>query len=203
MKFKLFFFITTVTMLASCTSKTSSNDTDCEAKADTVTITEVKEVQASHLNLLETPDLTYFQVKGNVRSIKTKGVEDMVTFDKEGQLKASGEFSRLKRDPKGYISSWGYDEYFVTWENSKPKTYKIRESDGGESITTYYYNEKGQLSKAEQHSEYPGEDVWNEIRNYSYNPKSFDSHGNWVKRTVTSNQHPNSYIEERTITYYE
>ena len=203
MRFKLFFFITTVTMLASCTSKTSSNEANSEAKADTVIITKVEEAKANHLNILETPDLTYFQVKGNVRSIKTKGVEDMVTFDKEGQLKASGEFSHLKRDSEGHISSWGYDEYFVTWENSKPKTHQIRESDGGESITTYYYNKKGQLSKAEQHSEYPGEDAWDEIRNYSYNSNSFDSCGNWVKRTVTSNRHPDSFIEERTITYYE
>lgn len=197
MKFKLFFFTFTVAMLANCTSKTSSNVTDNATKADTAIIAEAK------APLLETPDLTYFQVKGNVRSIKTKGIEGIVVFDKEGQLKASGGFSRLKRDSEGHISSWGYDEFFVTWENSKPKTYKIRESDGGESITTYYYNERGQLSKAERHGEYPGEDAWDEIRNYSYNSQSFDSCGNWVKRTVTSNQHPDSFIEERTITYYE
>lgn len=187
-----------VLFLTSCSNKAKNSESEADSvKSDSATIVENEETVTPEI--LDTPDLRYAELKGNVKSVQTEGYEDLITFNKDGMVESG--LPRLKRDSEGRISEWGYSEYFLTWEGDYPKTYTIRESDGGTSQTTYTYDEKGLLIKAKIHSEYPGEEVWDETRQYTYD--SFDPHGNWTIRNVVSNQEGASYTEARTITYYE
>ena len=190
---KSFFIITAAAIIFSACSGNSKS----ESNASEQEVAEAPEVQE-----FTTPDLTLLEVKGHVKSVQKEGYDDKTTFNAEGLIEATGNYARLKRDSDGRISSWGYDEYFVTWENNLPKTFKTRESDGSVSIDTYTYDESGLLVKSETNAEYPGDESWHGVYTYTYSPEDFDAHGNWLKRQAKSVDGKN-YTEARVIEYYE
>lgn len=180
-------------------SGNSSNQASDSAAPDKADLSATEETVQS--DLLVTSDLAYAELKGKVKSVQNENSDDKIEFDENGTIKSG--LPRLKRDEDGRVSSWGYDEYFVTWENGLPKTFTIRESDGGESCTTYIYDTDRRLVKASIACEYPGSDPFTEERTYTYTSDSFDSCGNWVKRNVVSNQPGVSFEETRHIEYYD
>lgn len=182
----------------SCSGNSSNQVNDTTATDKSAMPATEETVQSA---LLVTSDLTYAELNGKVKSVLNKNSDVKIEFDENGTIKSG--LPRLKRDEEGRVSSWGYDEYFVTWENGLPKTFTIRESDGGESCTTYIYDNDRRLVKASIACEYPGSDPFTEERTYTYTSDSFDSCGNWVKRSVVSNQPGVSFEETRHIEYYD
>lgn len=160
--------------------------------------------QAQHQSFTS-PDLQFLDLKGHVKEVvnfEDPALDDLYTyFDLSGRLIIVDEYSDnpilgedFKRDANGYIIGTKYDYgccYKVVW-NSKHQVVKVV---GYDDTTTYTYDAKGLLTK-EVHTSDNGEK-----RTLTYRYKTFDSYGNWLKRSV----HPagqDSYLERRKITYY-
>lgn len=160
--------------------------------------------QAQHQSFTS-PDLQFLNLRGHVKEVidlEGPELDDLYTyFDLNGRLIIVDDYSDnpilgedYKRDANGYIIGTKYDYgcyYKVVW-NSKHQVVKIV---GYDDTTTYTYDAKGLLTK-EVHTSDNGEK-----RTLTYRYKTFDSYGNWLKRSV----HPaggDSYQERRKITYY-
>lgn len=195
---KLLTGILSTAVLCACSANESKADKDSNAEtsltSDSVATTQIEET--GPVAVLNTPDLAFAEVCGNVKSVKMNNTT--LQFDEEGNL-TSG-LQRLKRDKEGRISKWGYDEYFVTWENDRPKTYKVRESDGGTMTHTYFYDKDGCITKEIIYYDLPGDEQFEETVTYTYDKDSFDDRGNWITRTC--NYKTGSEKQKRTITYY-
>lgn len=160
--------------------------------------------QAQHQSFTS-PDLQLLNLKGHVKEVIDIDAimsDDWYTyFDLNGRFIIVDECSEepilgdeFERNTKGYIIGTKYGHFCyknVKW-NSKHQVVKIV---GYDDTTTYTYDAKGLITK-EVHTSDNGEK-----RTLTYRYKTFDSYGNWLKRSV----HPaggDSYQERRKITYY-
>ncbi len=158
---------------------------------------------------LTTPDLTFAEVKGNVKTVANTdpqyGESHIFEFDAEGNLiKCSTyENAKYKRDSEGQIIAIDvYDEEFAyIWENARPSVNTINEPDGTTLTYQFEYDSNGALIKTTGTSDGPdGVSTWTET--YTYGPDSFDDHGNWISRTVYNSDINQTVTATRKITYY-
>ncbi len=143
----------------------------------------------SDVDDFETPDLSFFEVKGHVKSIKyTQGDSggncDEILFDKNGNLTNANKYfgHKFKRNNKGQISvvminddevkekQFAYDKngyiskITLSSEWYGDQTYTERNANGW--CTHYHVSESNQIGELEI-------DVF-----YT----KFDSHGNWIEK---------------------
>lgn len=151
---------------------------------------------------LQTPDLTMYGLKGNVKSL-TDEVGNTYNFTSEGKIDLPD--SQIKRDAEGRIVSITIDELTteVEWDADG--------NVGGQKLpgqtTTFTYDDRGLLLTS-----YTEVDSW-ELSIYKY--LKFDDKGNWIERErswigfssgVEEGEDPiykNKEVEKRTITYFE
>lgn len=155
----------------------------------------------SSVEVMQTPDLTLFELKGNVKSVKDE-YENTYNFTKEGKLDLPE--SQIKRDNEGRIISYTINE--VTTEVQWNKDGNVEGAKGVDHTTTYTYDDRGLLLTS-----YTEVDTW-ELSIYKY--LKFDEQGNWVERErswlgysagVEEGEDPiyrNKEVEKRTISYY-
>ena len=175
-------------------------------------------------------DLRLFELKGDVKSVKTvltynvtsKGQKTRNStrtegiyceFDEKGFLsicKKDEENLMYERDALGNIvsiripSEWqGDDLYSYTWnEEGFPIKEDVLPSEGVESFATLVFNDDS-CSLASK-IVYVSEESSYQWANH-YEVLDRDSHGNWIKRIDVSNNksgYQRYTLEERTITYY-
>lgn len=193
-------------------SLTSCGGNGRSSQEDTVTVDSVTNAQNETEFISDefsTPDLAFADVRGHVARVYFTNDENenqnIFKFDSEGKIESHDyyDFKRLKRDDKGQIVEWGYEEYFVEWEDGRPLKFTIRESDGGESTASYEYNSKGQLIKTTTLYDFPGDEPSTEIVEYSYSDTYIDKHGNWISRNAKKLNPESSWKEHRVIEYQE
>ncbi len=152
-------------------------------------------------NALQTPDLTLFGLKGNVKSLKDE-MDKKYQFAKDGTLKEEG--LSVERNDRGQIvkiKSSDSDTTF-TWD----KDGKVAESQSTGMKNTFTYDDRGLLLSCLTEV-----DTW-EMSIYRY--LEFDDHGNWTKRerqyiglssSAEEGEDPTykgKDTEERVIKYY-
>lgn len=146
-------------------------------------------------------DVEIYDAKGPVSAISFNILfGDKTKFSKNGKLM---DIKNAVYDANGYLQYYEYEKNRMLvkvtneWKNGKLKK-QITEWWGREGKTVhetanYYYNKKGEIVKVETISN--GVNATVEYSNYKY-----DSHGNWVRRTVSA---MNAQMEqERIIEYY-
>lgn len=150
---------------------------------------------------LQTPDLTFFGLKGNVKSL-TDEIGNTYNFTKDGKLDLPE--SQIKRDDSGRITSFTVDE--LTTEVSWDSDGNVAETNLPGQKTTFTYDDRGLLLTS-----YTEVDSW-ELSIYKY--LKFDDKGNWTERErswigfsngVEEGEDPiykNKEVEKRTIAYY-
>lgn len=152
-------------------------------------------------NALQTPDLTLFGLKGNVKSLKDE-MDKKYQFAEDGTLKEEG--LSVERNDRGQIvkiKSSDSDTTF-TWD----KDGKVAESQSAGMKNTFTYDDRGLLLSCLTEV-----DTW-EMSIYRY--LEFDDHGNWTKRerqyiglssSAEEGEDPTykgKDTEERVIKYY-
>lgn len=152
-------------------------------------------------NALQTPDLTLFGLKGNVKSLKDE-MDKKYQFAEDGTLKEEG--LSVERNDRGQIvkiKSSDSDTTF-TWD----KDGKVAESQNAGMKNTFTYDDRGLLLSCLTEV-----DTW-EMSIYRY--LEFDDHGNWTKRerqyiglssSAEEGEDPTykgKDTEERVIKYY-
>ena len=150
---------------------------------------------------IQTPDLTLFNLKGNVKSV-TDEAENTYNFTKEGKLELSD--SQIKRDGEGRIISYTIND--LTTEVSWGKDGNVEGTKGVDHTTTHTYDDRGLLLTS-----YTEVDSW-ELSIYRY--LKFDDKGNWIERERSwlglspdpeesgDPVYKNKEVEKRTIVYY-
>ena len=139
--------------------------------------------------------ISYFNCKHDFdRRGRDKGVDKRyyAERDKRGRMKREG------MDPTDAYY-WHYDKKGrVTW------VYYLRRGDYefDEFVIYYFYAANGEVGKYRIHSGNPS-DVWDAIDELTVRVTERDSHGNWTKRELTSNDGQHVYKEERAIAYYK
>ena len=189
---KIFIFFTVLCSaltVSSCCSKDgiSSDDKAC--------------ADAECEQQLQTPDLTLFGLKGNIKSV-TDETGNTYNFTKEGKLDLPD--SQIKRDGEERIVSFTVNELTtdVAWDNDG----NVSEMKGADHTTTFTYDDRGLMLTS-----YTEVDSW-ELSIYKY--LKFDDKGNWIERErswigfsngVEEGEDPiykNKEVEKRTIVYY-
>lgn len=172
-----------------------------------------------------TPDLTFWELQGPVKLC------DGVGFDRQGTMASIDdydpftieqayremdgdedyvEFTKWERDEEGRIASItaveGMSEY--TWGDGRVVSAEGYE-EGTVWINDFEYDDEGRLVKLTEYiGGFEDEDdelpLWS-ITEFSY--LDFDSHGNWIRRsvkvTLADMENTEEYEETRTIEYYE
>lgn len=211
MKLSLITTIASVCLMASCSgnSKAGSGNKDAADSAmHTAATTEPSAEKPSADEEFVTPDLALADVKGHVKCVyftnEANEHQNIFEFNDEGRIEHHDyyEFNRLKRDDKGQITGWGYDEYSIEWKDGKPVKFVTRESDGGTSTATYEYNDSGRLVKTTTINDFPGDDgPSTTVTQYTYDNSDIDGHGNWTKRTAGMQSPKSTWTEQRVIIY--
>ena len=192
--------------LASCGggSKSRTSDTDTAVVAETA---ESEDAPA----LLETPDLTLLEVKGNVKEINGKTVGDYVygknaRFDQEGRLTHYGnsdpiaKISEVKRDSEGRLTDFLASEWMsVKWDGEKPLSVQLSYNE--ETFTdTYKYDGALIVEVSEVYEDQIEETKTTSVGTITYPEDGFDAKGNWIKRIVKYPDHTKTQVRE--IIYY-
>lgn len=186
-------------------SKSISSDSDVADSGEIVNDTVDAEQVAP--KLLETPDLTLLEVKGNVKSITTKGMSPSAKFDEKGNLTHYGnsepldKISHVKRDENGYLLSFLGSEWMtVKWADGRPSSISDQYNELTQTFTNTYDND-GRVVKMVYRlvDEIENSDE-TETRQVTYPADGFDEKGNWIKRTVKTAYGPET--ETREIVYY-
>lgn len=153
-----------------------------------------------------TPDLVLCDVTGHVKEITQNDGDVLVAkFDKDGKLMNYGSrdrISHVERDEDGRLVSFLGSEWMkVDWEGGLPAS--IISQYNEETITDKFVrDDDGRIVKITRRYEFVGEPVETSEITYEYGSDSYDSQGNWVKRTAIYNE-GNKEVEQRTITYFE
>lgn len=173
-----------------------------------------------------TPDLTFWELQGPVKSC------DEIRFDRQGNMVGIGdydpfaieqayrevdedeefvEFAKWERDEEGRIASItgveGMSE--LTWNDGQ-----LVSSEGYEEGTVwknvFEYDAEGRLVKLYEYIGGFEEEEDEELPLWSvteFSNLDFDSHGNWIRRTVrvtlVDMENTDEFEETRTIEYYE
>lgn len=167
-----------------------------------------------------TPDLTFFSLKGHVKSVRNGAIE--TCFDMEGNLVTVNGQSTNRQASRIYIPKTGdmfeyvgygrNEEGLITSMNmfEGEETYAWKDghvvSDrGGEAGTewsnTYLYNADGWIETLKTRSwSFDEEEKAAPVVTTRYKYIEFDGVGNWIARLVHTSE--NTYAEYRTIDYY-
>lgn len=196
-----FLLMLSLAVMVSCGGNSNSTTATSEDKV------EVEAAPDTEVPSFTTPDLILCDVKGHVKEITENNGEILTAkFDEEGTLMNYGNrdrISHIERDDNGRLVAFLGSEWMkVDWEGDLPSTIK---SSYNEMTCTdkFVRDNEGKIVKITCIIEDLMEDSVNmEDRTVEYGADSFDSQGNWVKRTIT---YPSGekYIQERTITYFE
>lgn len=194
----------------SCSGNSSNSKGNDSAADDTVAIPATEDTVQPEL--LVTPDLTLLEVKGNVKEIKGKTVDDYVyggnaKFNEKGELTHYGnsepidKISNVKRDGDGRLTYFLASEWMtVKWDGDRPLSVANQYNEMT-NTNTYKYDDKGLI--VEIKSRYQDEiEETDETQTavVTYPADGFDAKGNWIKRTV---KWPKGTITEaREIIYY-
>lgn len=177
----------------------------------------------------EFPDRAMYELKGNVKSVKTivnnSGVDEPsyeLAFDKNGKCtkhmldgiwdEEEGHLYSTKRNDKEQVVS-----YTVTGKESKKKRVEIHYSydEEGKMVSRnsmwnneeYFIFEKFTYNKSGYMTTLVLEETnGNNLIKTTYNYRSIDKAGNWTERTgheVYGNGRENIVIEKRQIEYYQ
>lgn len=154
----------------------------------------------SSINANAWTDRNTFGLKGPVEAVYKDGSDyASMEFDEYGYLIAFDD-CKITRYKNNRIESYGtwisYHTYYYNKKGQVSKTIHVCETVP--ITTTYTYNTKGHVIKSI--TKYPPKyEVKTSIITFTY--QKFDKYGNWTKRTFKEGK--DSYVETRTITYYE
>lgn len=183
------------------TGKESKNDST-SAKTDTIIAEDVS------VEVFNTPDLTFAEVKGHVQKITELFDNQEYTlyeFDENGTYRTGNRLEHVRnisRDEQGRIIGGDNGYFKVEWENGNVRQSVINESDGTLLTDIFTHDEDGNLINKVSKSEGPDGDYVTTFT-YSYDSDSFDEQGNWIKRKVHSSDNTaGDSIEIRKIYYY-
>lgn len=181
----------------------------------TVNITPQARTQTTTNQNLHTPDLSFYELHGNVRSCTFQAYTmyaEVIDFTREGKLATPLE-QRITRNKLGQIVLLTATEpcemdgeYYSTayeWDASGQIRKEIADSPEGTTTTVYRYDSKGNVIE-KRTTGFSGDDV-NWLERYTY--KAFDEKGNWTVREKTwrdigFNSEAVQETEKRIITYY-
>lgn len=191
----------------SCSGASSTGGNDSTA-TDTIATSATEDSIQAQPELLVTPDLTLFEVKGNVKEIKVDGLDDFLggdaKFNENGELTHYGnnndKLSNVKRDQDGRLTKFLTSEWItIKWDAEKPVSV-TRDINEGTWTETYTYGDDGLTIKILCRYIYLGETDETYTATITYPQDAFDEKGNWVKRVI---KHPDRTITEvREIIYY-
>lgn len=182
----------------------------CGGNSNSTTATSEDKVEAEAAPETEapsftTPDLILCDVKGHVKEIIQNGDWLVARFNKEGALMNYHDrdrISNVERDEKGRLVAFlGGDWMKVEWTGDWPSSINGSMNEWS-NTETYTRDDDGRIVKIIYHYEFAGESPETKIGTIEYGADSFDSQGNWIKRTVIYSD-GNKETEERTITYFE
>lgn len=164
-------------------------------------------------------DLAYHELRGKVKSMRYTKYENTstYTFSENGKwLTYNGRslanaLSDVKRDSKKRITKYTegdydcIDTYNILYNPNTGWVSQLRHEGEGQDITTYTYDDKGNITKAVCTGEYvemgaEEPEKINDTTTYTY--EKFDDQGNWTKRSGKRSDGEH-WIETRTITYYQ
>lgn len=157
-----------------------------------------KDAEPSHKEVFTSPDLSLFQLKGNVKECLIPG-DDMnntvLEFDGDGNL-INPKYEKIERNANGEIIEY-YDpktecKTRFKWEDGKVMGVTDMFEDGYNSTSIgYEYDKDNNIVQLIQEGvPFPT----------NYSNYKFDDFGNWISRTSECNG--NSIEENRFITYY-
>ena len=139
---------------------------------------------------LSTPDLVFFEVKGNVKTISYMNDYSEVNFNINGFLDI--EDVHIKRDVNNRLIELGDTK--IKWGKEH-----ISEIYMNYTCTQFFYNNKGLCARiVSTQNEYM--DVRQDVVDVIYN--KFDDYGNWIMRTAINIKTGEKKTERRFITYY-
>lgn len=176
-------------------------------------------------------DAEAYGLKGHVKSVTTKEHynDKIQQFSPDGAIIVSDEY-KITRDKKGrltdliidttYLDSTFVDGKFVpdpydyyewvsfVWDKKQVveitcgqhSLYQVSLGAGGGSAGLYFkYNRKGEVSTMTFQYKAAEPEI------YTYSNYKYDDHSNWIERKVNLkyNETNETYIETRSITYYE
>lgn len=195
-------FFALIALLSACSSHSNTKPA-AEETARTMSDTAV----------LTSPDLTFFELHGNVETLVTE--YDTLHFDRQGRLltvngmdpfqvnrlEVMGDMFLEYMRTNGYITGEnrmeGHVDYY--WDNGQ-LTGNEWTAEGWTGRDTYRYNEQGLLVSMTVTQQEFGEQAEAITATYTYN--EFDAQGNWLSRTINSNAPDGNTTEAREIRYY-
>lgn len=199
-------------IVAAALSAYSKKGNTPETPAGTPSDTAEKQAEtAPEPELLVTPDLTFLEVKGNVKEIVYVSGKKLIMrarFDKNGNLTHYGintddKISEVKRNDKGQLIEFVSDDWkTVTWRNDRPAKVHGGYVDEPDSYTyVYTYDDQGLVNKIDYLYYSDIEDTTSTTTGtVTYPADAFDDNGNWLRRTVAYPDRTEK--QERQITYY-
>lgn len=186
---------------------TASCGSNGKASSDTaVNVTNTTAEEAA-IDVFSTPDLSLCDVRGHVKEITSPDGENLeARFDKDGNLLNYGSrdrISNVERDENGRLVAFLGSEWMkVEWEGEVPLTIQNTYNEMTCS-DTYTRDSDGKIVKiAYRYQDMIEETDETEIRMVEYGSDSFDTQGNWIKRTIVYPDGEKQIIE-RKITYFE
>lgn len=203
MKIVIPFFVL-IALLSACSNNSNRKPSAVEKQATTVADT----------TILTSPDLTFFELHGNVDTLITE--YDTLHFDRQGRLltvngmdpfqinklEVMGDMFLEYTRTNGYITGENRMEGHVDYHWDKGQlTGSEWAAEGWTGRDTYHYNSNGLLISMTISQQEFGEQVEAITATYTYN--SFDDHGNWTSRSINSNAPEGNTNETREIRYYK
>jgi hypothetical protein len=163
-------------------------------------------------------DLAVYEVKGPVKQIKWKSMlnrpypipyfQDTQKFTRSGRLIGFEQRYYAERDRKGRMKREGMDPtdaYHWHYDRLGRVIWVFYNRRGDYEFTPKiiypFYTTKGEVGKYRIHYGDPS-DIGDVLDELTVHVTERDSHGNWTKRRHVSSDGRNTYIEERSITYY-
>ncbi len=209
------------TMLMACSKgETKNNDTtneqpDTEQKADE-SATEAN-AEAKDNKVLETSDLSLFQLRGPVKCVTYANDEVALNYDEEGHFVDPQNSKIYKKhtieDVEDYYyvrDKQGMIVEKLCWERGE--TYKwdglriiAQESyDCGTNTTQkFFYDDEGNLIRIDYVETEEDSEFAPQSYSLRYVIKKVDDYGNWTERIVKYDNGEEDYKMTRTITYYK
>lgn len=186
-------------------------------KAEAEEKQEEEEVDKSKPGLV---DLAYFGLRGPVSSFTEYCDGTRVhayRFSEKGKWEARDNkalsifLTDVKRDSEKRIVGYQIEEnyciydYTITYDAKTGWVSKIAcEGSDGDKVTTFSYDENGNVTKDVEDGSYIEEGADEAIKEHivtNYKYESFDKYGNWTKRTIKRSD-SGTWVEKRDINYY-
>jgi len=150
---------------------------------------------------METPDLSFMELKGHVKSVTANGFT--TEFDALGNMQLSAE-NRCERDGMGRIVKLIYNDMWTRefiYQGNSLHPYKSYVVEDASPICVATYN--GRQLVRETYTMIDDSEMTLIYSDYEY-----DSHGNWISRKITRKANDNysedyEQIQTRSIVYYD